>query len=272
MRLMLQALLLVLLAEGLWLGPDGGQLPFRTSDEATSFLRGATLVKIEKRRLGGVTMAQKLLVENEGIRAHAVFRSFQRTYYNAKWDTGQFTKFLRDSYRNEIAAYELSVLLGLDMVPPTVAWTMGRRQGALQLWIEKAEPGFNPIVEPKRQPPDLEAWRRERAKMRAFDALIENVDRNVGNMLIDSTGRVWWIDHTRSFGRSHDLEEPDLIQRCPRALFERLKATDPAVIAERMAPHMSQREIEALLERRRKLIALIEQRIAKLGERAVLFD
>jgi hypothetical protein len=268
---MLQTLLLVLLAEGVWLGPDAAPLPFGTSEEAVSFLRGATLVKVEK-RFGGTTMAEKLLVQNDGIRAHAVFRSFQRVYYNAKWDTGRFTKFLRDSYRNEIAAYELSRLLGLDTVPPTVEWKLGRRQGVLQLWIEKGEPGFNPKEAHKRKPPDPEHWRRERAKMRAFDALIENVDRHVGNMLIDPTGRVWWIDHTRSFGREHNLQEPDLIQRCHRGLFERLKAADPTVIAERMAPYMSEREIEALLERRLKLIALIEQRIAEHGEPAVLFD
>ena len=266
---MLQALLLLLLvAEVSWLGPEGASLPFRTSEDAVSFLRDAKVVKVVKRSLGGTTMARKLLVENDGIQAHAVVRSHDRVYYNAKWDDGRFTKFLRDSYRNELAAYELSVLLGLDTVPPTAPWSKGK--GALQLWIENAKPGFNPAK--GSHPPDTEAWARERAKMRAFDALIENIDRNVGNMLVDSTGRVWWIDHTRSFGRGHDLEQAELIQHCHRGLYERLKATDPKVIAETMAPYMSQREIEALLERRLKLIALIEQRIAERGAATVLFD
>src|SRR5919108_6281916 len=111
---MLQALLLLLLAEGGWLGPDGAALPFRTSEEAESFLRQARVVKVVKRNLGGVTMARKVLVEKDGIQAHVVVRSFNRVYYNAKFDDGKYRKFLRDSYHNEVAAYELSVLLGLD--------------------------------------------------------------------------------------------------------------------------------------------------------------
>jgi hypothetical protein len=39
-----------------------------------------------------------------------------------------------------------------------------------------------------------------------------------------------------------------------------------------MAPYMKPKEIEALLSRRRKLVELIEQRIAEQGEKMVLFD
>ncbi len=260
---------LSLLLLSVWLAPDGSRLPFHTDDEATAFLRDAKVVTVEK-RLGGITGARKLLLDKDGIRAHAVFRSFERVYYNAEWDTGKFTKFLRDSYRNELAAFELSRLLGLDKVPPTVPWQMGRRNGSLQLWIENGQPGYNP-KETERQPPDPERWQKERDKMRAFDALIENVDRNVGNMLIDPAGRVWWIDHTRSFGRQRNIGDAELIRRCERGFYQRLKAADPHVIAERLAPYLERLEIEALLERRLKLLALIDQRIAAEGEAAVLF-
>ncbi len=258
-----------LLLLSVWLASDGSRLPFQTTDEAMTFLREAKMVTVEK-RLGGVTAARKLVVEKDGVRVHAVFRSFERVYYNAEWDTGQVTSFLRDSYRNELAAFELSRLLGLDTVPPTVPWRMGRRAGSLQLWIENCQPGYNP-KEKDRQPPDPERWQKERDKMRAFDALIENVDRNLGNMLIDPAGRVWWIDHTRSFGRQRKIGEPDLIRRCERGFYERLKATEPRLIAERLAPYAERLEIEALLERRLKLLALIEERIASEGEAAVLF-
>jgi len=252
-----------------WLGPGGTSLPFRTSEEVAGFLREAKVVEVSKKSLPGTTKPRKVVVENGGVRANTVFRSFHKVYYNTKWDTGKFTKFLRDSYRNEIAAYELSLLLGLDTVPPTVPWRLGGREGALQLWIENAEPGYH--AKEARQPADVARWLNERAKMRAFDALIENVDRNVGNMLIDSAGKVWWIDHTRAFGRRRDLEDAELVTRCERGLFERLKTADPKVIAERMQAHMTQLEIDALLERRLKLIALIEQRIAANGQSAVLF-
>ena len=107
--------------------------------------------------------------------------------------------------------------------------------------------------------------------MRPFDALIANGDRHPGNMLVDSRGKVWWIDHSRAFLRERDLIEPDLIRRCERGFYERLKAVDPKVIADRMAPYMSEHEIDALLDRRLKLIDLIDTRIAAEGEPAVLF-
>ena len=266
--MILRSILLIALA---WLGPDGTPLPFRTTEEVADFLRQARVVEVSSKRLKGITRPRKVLVENGGIRANAVFRSINKEYHNSPGDAGRSNKFLRDSYRNEVAAYELSLLLGLDTVPPAVLRRLGREQGSLQLWIENGEPGYNPLKE-ARQPPNLQRWLMERAKMRAFDALIENVDRNVGNMLIDSAGKVWWIDHTRSFGRDHDLAEAALITRCERRLFERLKASDPKLIAERMKTHMTQREIEALLKRRLKLIALIETHIAAHGETAVLFS
>lgn len=254
-----------------WLGPDGTPLPFETFEEVAGFLREAKAVEVSKERLKGTARSRKLLVESGGVRANAVFRSVDEVHYNSKWDDGRFTAFLRDSYRNEIAAYELSLLLGLDTVPPAVPWRLGRERGSLQLWIENAEPGYNPLKE-ARQPKDPARWMMERAKMRAFDALIENIDRNVGNMLVDSAGKVWWIDHTRAFGRRRDLLDAELITRCERHLFERLKAADPKTIAERMKPHLSAREIDALLERRLRLIAHVEHHIAARGEAAVLFS
>jgi len=35
--------------------------------------------------------------------------------------------------------------------------------------------------------------------VRLFDQLIYNTDRNLGNLLIDKSWRLWMIDHTRAF-------------------------------------------------------------------------
>ncbi len=252
-----------------WLGPHDRPLPFRTPDEVVAFLRTAKLVKVDRKKLSGVTKPSKVLVENGGIRANAVFRSLHREAENARWESGAFTEFLRDSYRSEIAAYELSVLLGLDTVPPTVGWTMHDVPGSLQIWIEHATPGYHP--QEVRKPPDPVRWQKERDTMRVFDALIRNGDRHEGNMLIDTRGKVWWIDASRAFGRERDLIEPDLITRCDRALYLRLKAVDPEAITKTLSPYMSQKEIDALLDRRLKLISLIDERIAASGESEVLF-
>ena len=252
-----------------WRGPKGTTLPFRTGAEVTDFLRRARLVQINRKKLGGVTKPQKVLIESNGLRANAVFRSLHREEENAKWESGVFTEFLRDTYKSEIAAYELSLLLGLDTVPPTIPWQIKRREGSLQIWIENARPGWHP--QEREKPPDVDRWLKELDKMRAFDALIGNIDRHEANVLVDAGGKVWWIDHSRSFGRERTLFRPEEIKRCERRLFESLRSLDPKIVAERLAPYMSSQEIDALIVRRDQLIKLIEQRIKEHGETEVLF-
>lgn len=251
-----------------WLGPKDTRLPFRSSREVAEFLRTARLIEVDKKKLTGITKPQRVLIEGGGVRARAVFRSHHREEENARWEDGNFTEFLKDSYRSEIAAYELAVLLGLDTVPPTVPWRMKGKPGALQIFIEKARQGFHPQEAEK--PADPARWQMELELMRPFDALISNVDRHEGNMLVDSRGKVWWIDHTRSFGRARTLANADGIQRCDRRLWNHLRSVDASRIAERMSPYMGPKEIESLLARRELLIAHIEKLIAEKGEAMVL--
>jgi hypothetical protein len=256
-------------AERTWLGPGDKPLPLRTYIEITEFLRTAKPVKIDKSRLHGVTKPEKVLVESGRIRSNAVFRSQHREEENTHWETGTFTELLKDSYKSEVAAYELSLLLGLDAVPPAVTWVLNGRPGSLQIFIEKARPGFHEQESAK--PADPVRYQKELDNMHIFDALIGNLDRHEGNMLVDSTGKVWWIDHSRSFMRERQVHNADLIQRCDRQLWQALRAVSAETITERLAPYMGPREIEALLERRAHLVKLIEERIAENGEDAVLF-
>lgn len=252
-----------------WHGPDGSLLPFATTAEVGRFLEGAKVVKIDRKRLGGVTKPRRLLVENRGVRARAVFRSVHREEENGTWESGDVTPFLRDSWKSEIAAYELALLLGIDRVPPTVRWQLKRAEGSLQLWIENARPAWHPQEDEK--PADPELWQRHLDSVRVFDALIGNIDRHVYNMLVDTDGRVWWIDHSRAFGRDRELIDPGSIGRCERRVWDAIRNTDAAAIAATLEPHMSDLEIQALLERREKLVAHLERRIEEQGEDAVLF-
>jgi hypothetical protein len=252
-----------------WRGPNSTVLPFATSDEVGAFLRSAKVVTIDRKRLAGATKSKRLLIENGGVRARAVFRSLHREEENARWESGEFTEFLRDSWKNEIAAYELALLLGIDRIPPTVPWKLKKVDGSLQIWIEKARTGWHP--QDADEPADPGLWQRHVDSVRVFDALVANIDRHVFNMLVDSGGRVWWIDHTRAFGRERELSEAAGIQRCERRLWDGLRAADPAAIAATLGPYMSEREIDALLERRTKLLEHLQGRIDEEGEEAVLF-
>ena len=58
----------------------------------------------------GVTKPQKATLPPGGPCAFLAWKAIQPGRYNGYWE----------SYKNEIAAYELDKVLGLDMIPPTV--------------------------------------------------------------------------------------------------------------------------------------------------------
>jgi hypothetical protein len=94
-------------------------------------------------------------------------------------------------YRREVAAYELSKVLGWPAIPPTVV----RRKaphgvGALQLFIEADSRHF--LGENKRR---ASTWMR----VALFDVITNNADRKSGHCLFDGDDKVWVIDHGLTF-------------------------------------------------------------------------
>jgi hypothetical protein len=250
-------------------GPDGEQLPFRSDEEVLEFLRTAKIVSVKAIPVG-VTMPRKVLLEKNGIRAHAVFRDVRVIKERVHLDDGSFVLYLRDDYRSEVVAYHLARLLRISGIPPVVERRVRNKPGSLQLWIENA------MTEEKRHdggisPPQPERWRRQIFTIRIFDNLINNNDRNLGNMLIDPDWNVWMIDHTRSFGREHVLIEPENLNRCPPWLWEQLTSIDDQTLVSAMRPYLGRFEMDAMLARRRKIVETIRQQMELEGESKVLF-
>jgi hypothetical protein len=105
-----------------------------------------------------------------------------------------------DRWRFEVAAFQLDVLLGLDMVPPTMERAFQGRWGSLQLWMEDTESLKGRMARGSDIPKDKsEDWDRKAYLERAFDSLIANDDRNLNNILIGTDDRMILIDHSRSF-------------------------------------------------------------------------
>jgi hypothetical protein len=107
--------------------------------------------------------------------------------------------------------------------------------------------------------------------MHVFDNLINNTDRNLGNFLTDDVGRVWYIDHTRSFSRVPTLPTPTRVDRCSRAVWERLREISDEEITDALSPHLESPEIEGVLARRHLLVDLLATRIDVAGPGRVLF-
>lgn len=249
-----------------WLGPRGKPLPFQTYGEVEQFLRTSRFVSANRKRLYGITKPRKVLVENGRLRANAVFRSSHVEKENAYWEDGNFTEYLLDSYRAEVAAYELGLLIGVDNIPPTVPWKLKGETGALQIFIEDASPPSDNY-----QPRDPVRWSHQMEMIHVFDGLVQNLDRHAGNLLIDPDGNLWMIDHTRSFGRGKSIHNAEKIRRCDRRVWERLKALDPETVRARLSPYLGPKEIDALLVRKHELIRLLQSKIDAEGEERILF-
>ncbi len=252
-----------------WLDPAGQPLPFTDHDGALDFLRSARVLS-ENVLNGGSTKPLKILLERNGVQAHAVFRQVDVRKSRVIVDGEVYINF-HDSHIYECAAYELSRWLDIDNVPPCVTRTLGTRKGTLQLWIE------NSMTEKKRRekehlPEDAMRWAREKQTLRLFDALIANIDRNQGNMLHDERGKLWFIDHTRSFGTGHRLDNLDKIVWCDRRIWNRLQMLDSEMLEQTLHPYLTTEQMSSLRSRGATLREHLQQRIDDLGAAVVIFD
>ncbi len=255
-------------ARSVFLDVNGAPLPFATDEELLDYLRTAEVVA-HKEISNGITLPQKLTLEKNGIRAHAVFRRLDEEKPVADFGSGERELFFRDSYLFEPAAYELGRLLGMDSIPPATLRDVNSVNGSVQIWVEKAQTEEQ-RVKNKLAAPDPHRWARQRQLMFLFDALIDNTDRTRNNILITPDWKIWLIDHTRAFRRAPALRDENQLQSCDRDFYRRLKALDEKTVRERLKPYLRGPEITAIMKRRDLLVRHLDKLIAERGENAVL--
>jgi Phosphatidylinositol 3- and 4-kinase len=174
-----------------------------------------------------------------------------------------------DSYRSEIAAYELDKLLGMDMVPPTVERRYETDLVSAQLWVENCVSYKTVMDKPM---PDADSWNRQLRRMIVFDNLAVNRDRNAGNMLVDPAGNLILIDHSRAFdGRLHRLPFEKEMARIDRPFFERLKALDREALQAHVGPWVDF-GVGPILLQREFILRRFENLIKENGEASVIVE
>jgi uncharacterized repeat protein (TIGR03843 family) len=119
-------------------------------------------------------------------------------------------------YQREVAAYELSKVLGWPRIPPTVVREQGPHGiGALQLFVEADRRHFLSEQAGRRETPPGRAGarpsspqsgeelgpaiRRTWIRIALFDVIANNADRKSGHCLFDAQNTVWVIDHGLTF-------------------------------------------------------------------------
>lgn len=251
-------------------GPDSKSLPFKTFQSIEDYLSDARVID-SKSLNEGVTGAQKVLLEKAGIQIHGVFRDIDQNKQRAEMEDGTFIVNFRDDAIFECAAYEISKLLGLRIIPPTVQRKIGRNRGSLQFWIEDCVMEKERI-EKQGQPPVPREWLLQNHTMYLFDSLIDNFDRHAGNILVTPDWKMILIDHTRSFTLERKLRQPEKILFVEKDVLVRLKELDKDILNKRLGDYIGPPLIEALLIRRDLLLERFDQLIEERGESVVITD
>ena len=171
-----------------------------------------------------------------------------------------------ESYKAEIAAYELDKLLTLNMVPPTVEKTVNGETGAAVMWCSPTQ-SFKELGGLP-QPPSLKfaAWNRQIVDAKMFDNLIYNKDPNLGNWLKDPEWNLILIDHSRSFTTGKEMAHE--MQRVDAALWDKMKGLTAESLSGALSNWLNEKELKAVIERRDKMAEVIEKLVKTKGEDA----
>jgi len=219
----------------------------------------------------GITRPQLVTLEHDGRQRDAVYKTIDIQKQGATTlEDGTVEIDFQDTWQTEVAAYKLDRMIGLGLVPATVERRIGRDVGSLQWWVDSMMSEGDRVAKGLTAP-DLEAWNRLMFKVRLFDQLIANTDRHPRNMLVTADFQVRLIDHSRSFRPYRDLAAPEQLTRFSRALLDAIATLESGAIRREMGRYLSSPQIERLLQRRDAIVALARQRVAELGEAAVIY-
>ena len=220
--------------------------------EFEAFLRDAPFRRVVDVPIG-VTRPKRGYFDPGGLVASAAWKQLPPGRPNGYWE----------SYKSEIAAYELDKLLGLDMVPPAVEKRWEHERGAAVLWVEGVRPWKE--VEHAPKPPK---WNREAVRMKMFDNLIANIDRNAGNLIVDGDWNLYLIDHSRAFVSDTKLRAE--MVRIDKEIWDRMAALDEPTLTAALGQWLDRGSIRAILKRRDAMKKVIDN-LLKNGNEALVY-
>jgi hypothetical protein len=263
------AMVLSLTFGGFVLAADEPAQANLTKDQIKQFLLTAKVTG-SKQASKGITHTYRLTLTDGTLTHDGSFQAIDEHKPTMELATGTELNFV-DSYKYNIAAYELAVLLGMDdIVPVYVERKWDGKTGSLSWWL----PVWMDEVERHKQKltaPDAEGWNNQMYKIRVLDQLVSDSDPNLTNVLIGKNWEIWRIDFTRAFRLNKDPKDPKELVRCDRQLLAKLKALDGNTLSERTKHFLNKDEVKAVMSRRDKIVAHFQQLVAEKGEKEVLY-
>ena len=240
---------------------------------AEVFLLEAEVTDLEGFGSKGITKPRKATLTDAGRTLYAVFKDIDDYEPKSKTPDGRVFFSLSDSFKHEVASYELSKLLGLDIVPPTVGRNIDGKNGSLQLWVDGSMREWERKNVKKLIPPDMDRWNNQIATIKLYLQLIWDTDfNNISNLLVDESWKLWKIDASRAFYVDKKLRREDSLNRFSRKVLAALETLDREALDTTLERWLSARQIEALWQRRTRILELAAENAAKFGEESVLYD
>ncbi len=237
-----------------------------TDAQIEDFLLHAKVIKTRSASKG-ITGSLRATLSDGKLTHDAHIQSVDERQHQFVGSGGTVEFNFRDSWEFNIAGYKVDRLIGMNLVPVSVARRSGYTEAAFTWWLDDVMMDEQERLKRKESPPNSEIWNQQMQTVRLFDQLIANTDRNLGNLMITKDWRLWPIDHTRAFRTYHELKTPANVTRGERGIVERLKALNKDSLRRETGKVLDTFQIDALLARRDAIV----KRLLGLGP-AAFFD
>lgn len=232
------------------LGAVQAQEKSPTGPQAERFVREARVVAMKS--VGGASRSRLALLRIRRETRRAIWKTVGSDDPYARNEEG-------DSYRHEVAAFEVDSLLQLGRVPATAARRVGERTGSLQLWLEGAET----VTDPDKVPPESNG---QLADIRLLWALIGASSES--ELLLSQSGDLFTTDHASAF-RADVTARPERLQGVSRDAFDALADLEDSLLEKRLRRWLSDDELAGVVRRKAELLEDIERRRQSSGDASV---
>jgi hypothetical protein len=172
-----------------------------------------------------------------------------------------------ESYKSEIAAYQIDLLLALNMVPPKVERRLEGDVGVAIMWVDATKSFADLGGVPKPPPAQAERWNRQLIRAKMFQNLIGDIDPNLGNWLVDPVWNLILVDHSRALTTTKKLVHK--MQQIDAALWERMHSLTVDSLTTAASTWLDAAAVQAVLDRRDAMQREIDKLVREKGEARV---
>lgn len=230
----------------------------RSCDEIEAFMRNAKMKALN----------QLIAVMDDGSVQHRVFVNTNDESNTSFPERGAR---YRDTWKANVAAYEVTRLLEISIMPPYVEGRVEGKAASLSWGLDDVIMDDVQRQQRNAQPPDLEAWNKQMHVVRIFDELIYD-GRAPSDLLITKDWQPWIIGPSQGFRPSKTIRNPENLVKIDRRLLAKMRSLDKDVLISKLGNWLTGEEIEALHVRAGMIVAFFDREIAAKGAEAVLFD